>query len=166
LREFVKWGARPSDLCGVDALAERIDEAREMCPPGIQLICGNAEALQFEDESFDIVLMFQSMTLMIDDTVRRRVASEALRVLKPGGAILIYDYRYQRPEMKGLLAPVRRRDIHSLFSGCNIQGYSIHPFPPISRRLARVWRPAWHLLDIFPPLRTCNLSVVTKGLVS
>ena len=162
LCELAKWGAKPSDLVGVDSLSGRLAEARAKCPPGVQLVCGSAEDLRFASESFDIIMLFQSLTLMIDPGVRERVASEALRVLKADGMILIYDYRYQRPEMKGLLLPVTKQDIHRIFPNCRVNVRSIHPFPPISRRLARVWRPAWHLLNVIPPLRTCNVASVFK----
>jgi SAM-dependent methyltransferase len=162
LCELAKWGAKPSDLVGIDSLSERLAEAREKCPPGVQLVCDSAEDLRFASESFDIIMLFQSLTLMIDPGVRERVASEALRVLKGNGMILIYDYRYQRPEMKGLLLPVTRKDLHRIFPNCRIQFRSIHPFPPVSRRLARVWRPAWHILNIIPSLRTCNVASVFK----
>ncbi len=166
LCEMVKWGAKAEDLVGIDSLQDRLDEARAKCAPGIKLVRGNAESLQFPSESFDIIMLFQSLTLMIDSVVRKRVASEALRVLKPDGVILIYDYRYQRPEMKGLLAPVTGRDLRSIFPDCRIRIRSIHPFPPVSRRLARIWGPAWHLLNIIPPLRTSNFASVSKQRVT
>src|SRR6476646_11595052 len=34
LREFVKWGALPDRLVGVDLLSERIEKARKLCPSG------------------------------------------------------------------------------------------------------------------------------------
>lgn len=162
LCEFVKWGARPADLVGIDALPDRLKEAREKCAPGVKLVRGAAENLEFGDETFDIIMLFQSLTLMLDPALRQRVAAEALRVLKPKGVILIYDYRYDRPEMKGLLSAVTQDDIRRVFSGCLVNIRSIHPFPPLSRRLARIWRPAWHLLNVFPPLRTCNFAIVSK----
>jgi SAM-dependent methyltransferase len=162
LCELAKWGARPSDLVGIDCLSERLAEARAKCPPKVQLVCGTAEDLRFASESFDFIMLFQSLSLMIDPGVRERVASEALRVLKADGMILIYDYRYQRPEMKGLLLPVTKQDIRRIFPNCHVQIRSIHPFPPVSRRLARVWRPAWHIFNVIPPLRTCNLASVFK----
>lgn len=164
LREFVKWGAKPANLVGVDALHERIDEARAMCPADIRLICGSAEKLEFDDESFDLIMIFESMSLILEQEVRERVAAEAVRVLKRNGAILWYDFRYQRPEMKGLLAPVTEPQLRRLFPGCELRLKSIHPFPPISRRLAEIWRPAWYLLDIIPPLRTCYVGTITKKL--
>ena len=162
IREFVKWGARPEDIYGIDAMASRIAAAREGNAPGVNLICGNAERLEFADETFDLIMLYQSMTLMLEDAPRRRVAAEALRVLKPGGAVLWYDYRYQRPDMKGVLRSTGKHEIKRLFPGCEYRLKSIHPFPPISRRLAGFWMPAWYLLGIFPPLRTCYAGAIIK----
>src|SRR6266705_1941728 len=35
LREFIKWGARPEDLAGVDLLPDRVAEARRLCPESV-----------------------------------------------------------------------------------------------------------------------------------
>ena len=32
LREFVKWGARPENITGIDLLVERVSKARRLCP--------------------------------------------------------------------------------------------------------------------------------------
>src|SRR5688500_10146512 len=39
LREFVKWGAQPHDVVGMDLLADRLDEARALCAQGVHLFC-------------------------------------------------------------------------------------------------------------------------------
>ena len=162
IREFVKWGSRPEDIYGIDAMASRIVAAREGNAPGVNFIRGNAEKLEFPDASFDLIMLYQSMTLMLEDAPRRRVAAEALRVLKPGGAILWYDYRYQRPDMKGVLRSTGKREIKNLFPGCEYHLKSLHPFPPVSRRLAKIWMPAWYLLSIISPLRTCYAGAIVK----
>src|SRR5438445_2164961 len=35
VREFIKWGARPENLVGIDLLPERIAEARRLCPTAV-----------------------------------------------------------------------------------------------------------------------------------
>ena len=55
LREFVKWGARPENLTGVDLLPERVAQACRLSPPGMSFSSGSAAALDFADASFDIV---------------------------------------------------------------------------------------------------------------
>ncbi|MGH7932225.1 MAG: class I SAM-dependent methyltransferase [Candidatus Binataceae bacterium] len=95
IRELIKWGADPGLIYGIDTIAERIEHARRLSPASVNLTCGNAACLAFPDEFFDLVMLFQSMCLM-SDRMRQSVAAQALRVLKPDGAILWYDYRYQR----------------------------------------------------------------------
>ena len=47
LREFVKWGAQPENVVGIDLLADRVAEARRLCPQQIRIDCGNAAKLFF-----------------------------------------------------------------------------------------------------------------------
>jgi SAM-dependent methyltransferase len=49
-------------------------------------ICGDACLLPFADDSFDIVTLFDVLEHIEDD---RRAAQEALRVVRPGGHILV-----------------------------------------------------------------------------
>src|SRR5262245_19560681 len=42
LRDFVKWGAWPENLTGIDLLADRVSKARRLCPPDIQIECTSA----------------------------------------------------------------------------------------------------------------------------
>jgi ubiquinone/menaquinone biosynthesis C-methylase UbiE len=53
---------------------------------GVSFVCGNAAILPFEDEAFDAITMFDVLEHVPDD---RRAVGEALRVLRPGGAVLI-----------------------------------------------------------------------------
>jgi SAM-dependent methyltransferase len=62
---------------------------------------------KFADESFDLVTLFECLCIMTDSGTRMRMASEALRVLKPGGAFLFYDFRYRRPGLGDVLRPLR-----------------------------------------------------------
>jgi SAM-dependent methyltransferase len=49
-------------------------------------VCGDAHALPFSDGSFDVVTLFDVLEHIGDD---RRAAQEALRVLRPGGHVLV-----------------------------------------------------------------------------
>lgn len=53
---------------------------------GVRFVCGDATRLEFERESFDAVTMFDVLEHIPD---HERAVSEALRVLKPGGYLLI-----------------------------------------------------------------------------
>lgn len=52
----------------------------------VRFICGDATNLPFDNESFDVVTMFDVIEHVPDD---RKAISEALRVLKPKGFLLI-----------------------------------------------------------------------------
>ena len=61
LRLFVNWGARPEHLSGFDLIQDAIDLARRI-NPNIEFRCGNAEALPFQRDSFDIMTQFTVFT--------------------------------------------------------------------------------------------------------
>ena len=52
----------------------------------VRFVCGDATALPFDNNSFDAVTMFDLLEHVPDD---RKAISEALRVLRPGGFLLI-----------------------------------------------------------------------------
>ena len=163
LREFIKWGADPKLMMGIDAIEERLAEARRLTPSDVRLVYGNAASLEVPNESFDLVMLFECLCMMTDHATRRQMASEALRVLKSDGMVLFYDFRYRRPGLDDVFRPLGMREIKELFPGCNLHIRSIHPFPPLSRKFAAVTPAAWHLLNLVPPLRTSYFGSIRKA---
>jgi SAM-dependent methyltransferase len=49
-------------------------------------VCGDARSLPFADDSFDVVTLFDVLEHIEEDN---RAAEEALRVVRPGGAVLV-----------------------------------------------------------------------------
>ena len=49
LRDFIRWGAPPENLTGVDLLPSRIAEARKLCPPEVTLKCQSSHDLKVAD---------------------------------------------------------------------------------------------------------------------
>jgi ubiquinone/menaquinone biosynthesis C-methylase UbiE len=138
LLEFTQWGADPVDLAGIDLMPARVEQARQRIPAA-DLHSGNASELPWADEWFDIVSQFTVFTSILDPGLKAAVAAEMLRVLKPGGAILWFDFRFDNPrnaEVKGL----GRQEITALFPGCGIQLTPALLAPPLSRFVAaRSW---------------------------
>lgn len=66
LREFVRFGAQPKNIAGIDLIPEDIKEAIQLSPPGMQIERGNAADLRFPDGSFDVVLQFTVFTSILD----------------------------------------------------------------------------------------------------
>jgi len=93
-------------LSGVDLSQSYLDEAAKHLGRlrGANLVQGNAETLPFDDASHDIVTnVFLFHELPPD--VRRTVAGELCRVLKPGGTLVFIDSLQMgdRPGWDGLL---------------------------------------------------------------
>jgi len=81
----------------VDVLPIQLANLRSKLEPtsAVNLINRDASDLGFSDGSYDRVILFFLLHEMPLD-VRRRTLSEAMRVLKPGGQLVIVDYH--RPE--------------------------------------------------------------------
>jgi SAM-dependent methyltransferase len=70
---------------GIDPTAALLEEAKRRDPQGDYRL-GKAEQLAFDDNTFDLVVSYLTL---IDITDFRAAISEMVRVLKPGGTLLI-----------------------------------------------------------------------------
>jgi len=139
IQEFLKLGAAPENLAGVDLLEWRIDAARRSCPAGIRLKCGSAEKLDFSDRSFDVVTQFVVFSSILDSNMKQQVASEMLRVLKDDGFIIWYDFFVRDPRNKNVKG-IDKNALRQLFPGCQIELRRITLAPPLVRLIApRSW---------------------------
>jgi ubiquinone/menaquinone biosynthesis C-methylase UbiE len=159
LREFVKWGAAPGRLAGVDLLDDRVKQARDVSPTGVQLVCGSAASLQFEDASFDIVFQSLVFTSILDVEVRARVAAEMLRVVRPDGVILWYDYHVDNPSNPDVRA-VTGRELQALFPRCAIRRRRVTLAPPLARLVAPRSRALYAAMSTVPLLKTHYLAAI------
>ena len=70
----------------IDSSQDELDEAPDCC----EKLLMDAAALSFADDSFDNAAFFYSLMFMNSDTQRKAIA-EAVRVLKPGGKLYVWD---------------------------------------------------------------------------
>jgi len=136
LRDFIKWGARPENLFGVELIAERVSEAIDLCPKNVKILAGNAAKLQFPDEMFDLVLQSTVFTSVLDAEMKNRMVAEMCRVLKQDGLILWYDYHMNNPRNPDVRG-VKLREIKALFPNCDIRLEritSLHRSPDVWHR--------------------------------
>jgi len=160
LRDLLRWGGSPERLFGVDLLFARLREGRRRGPPGAGLACASAEALPFASRTFDLVLQSTVFTSVLDQPTRGRMAAEMLRVVRPGGRVLWYDYHVNNPSNPDVRG-VTRGEIARLFPGCRIDLERVTLAPPIARRLARFSWLLCTLLEYLPLLRTHYLAVIS-----
>lgn len=78
---------------GVDPSEAMVSQATEVLSgAGARYLVGFAESLALEDGSFDVVT--SSLALHhIDEDQRQAAATEMARVLRPGGTVLVADFR-------------------------------------------------------------------------
>jgi SAM-dependent methyltransferase len=160
LAGLTEWGAVPEHLHGIDLLPDRIEEARRHFP-AIHFETANAEELPFASGSFDLVLSFMVFTSILDDGMAHRVAAEVRRVLKPGGALVWYDFRYDNPRSPHVRG-MGKASIQSLFSDFGLHLRTVTLLPPLARRLGRVTPLLYPMLASIPPLRTHYMGLLVK----
>jgi ubiquinone/menaquinone biosynthesis C-methylase UbiE len=162
LREFIKWGARPEHLTGIDLLSDRVAIARHLLPETVKIYCGNAVQLAFPDTTFDLVLQSTVFTSVLDPDMRQRMASEMVRVMKGDGIILWYDYHVNNP-WNSDVSGVKKREIYRLFPGCRIDLQRITLVPQLVRLVAPCSWSICYILERIPWLCTHYLGVIQRG---
>jgi len=138
LRNFIKYGAKPKYLYGIDLLEDRIEIAEDVSP-NINFKYGNASNLPYEDKFFDIVLQFTVFTSILKKGIKKDIAKEMLRVLKKEGIIIWYDFRYNNPR-NPVVKGIKKKEIVNLFPNCKFTFRRVTLAPPIVRFIApRSW---------------------------
>jgi len=160
LRNFIKYGAKPNHLYGIELLEDRIEIAKDISP-NINFRCGNALNLPYQDESFDIVTQFTVFTSILKNGIKKDIAKEMLRVLKKEGIILWEDFSYnnpRNPDVKG----IKKKEIIDLFPNCKFTFKRVTLAPPIVRFIApRSWL-LCYLFEKLSFLRTHYLVIIRK----
>lgn len=162
LREFIKWGAKPHNIAGLDLLPHRVDVARELSPEAVQIECGGATTLGFADASFDIVLQSTVFSSVLEQKMKQQIAAEMLRVTKKNGIILWYDYHMNNPNNPNVRG-VKKHEIAKLFPDCRIDLQRITLAPPLVRWLAPSFWLVCDFLERFKIFNTHYLGIIRKS---
>lgn len=159
LSELVTLGAQPDLLAGVDLLPVRLREAHCRLPSSV-FSEADGQNLPHPAACFDLAFQFTAFSSILDNQIRQNAAEEMLRVLKPGGAILWYDFWWNptNPQTRGITL----REIRSLFPSCICHFQRITLAPPIARRIVPL---SWAAAILLENLRLFNshyLAVLVK----
>lgn len=158
LQDFSRWGADPERLRGVDLIPDRVSAAKHNLPQSDIREC-SAAALPWPDASFDLVTQFVVFTSILDPGIRSQAAREMLRVTRPGGVILWYDFRCNNPRNRNVRR-VTLHEIQTLFPGCRVEAQSVTLAPPLAEIIAPLCWPLAHALESLPFLRTHLLCLI------
>ena len=160
LLDLIRWGADPARVYGCDLVTDRVAKAYHRLPASTTLVVADGGALPHPSAHFHLVRQFTVLTSVLDPELRQRIAAEMWRVLRPGGAIVSYDFRLQgrNPAVRA----IHPREIRALFPGGTLLARRVTLAPPITRRLAGWSWPGCELLDRLPWLRTHDLILIRK----
>jgi ubiquinone/menaquinone biosynthesis C-methylase UbiE len=152
LRALTEAGVEAGRLNGIDIQPERVAAARETLP-GAEIAVGDARNLRFADESFAVVLQLTLLSSLGSHRAIREALGEGMRVLAPGGLLLIYEPRVPNPLNRHTLL-IRNSDLRN--AGVTpAEQVSLTVVPALARRLGR--RQRYERLARLPFLRTHRL---------
>lgn len=160
LLDLLRLGLRPEHLTGIELLPDRLAAARAALPERVRLLAGDAAAADVEPASQDLVLQSTVFSSILDDTLQQRVADAMWRWLKPGGAIVWYDFTVnnpRNPDVRGV--PLQR--VRELFPECSPGRFTTRRLT-LAPPLARAFPAAYGLLNAVPWLRTHRLVLIDK----
>lgn len=157
---LTELGASPACLVGIDLLPDRVAAAR-IAFPQVEFRVGNAERLEFDAGSFDLVLALTVFSSIFEPEMARNIASEILRVLRPGGALLWYDIRYDSNTNRNVHA-VKASQVRELFPTLEGDLRPITLLPPLARRLGPTAPITYPVLTGLPPLRSHLVGLLRK----
>ena len=161
LLEVLRLGFAPQHLTGIELLPDRLAQARHVLPAATELIAGDATAAAIAPASQDFVLQSTVFTSLLNDAFQQRLADAMWAWLKPGGAVIWYDFTVDNPrnaDVRGV--PMSR--VRALFPQGQVQHRRVTLAPPLARVLCR-WHPGLYgVFNAVPLLRTHVLAWVTK----
>jgi SAM-dependent methyltransferase len=155
LVDFESWGARREHLAGIDLIDSSAQLARvRLCSPGrtADIRTGNAGDLPWADCTFDLVNQSTMFTSILDTALRQAVAREMVRVTRPGGVIIWYDFRMNNPRNPHVRR-VGAGEIRMLFPRCQVHLIPITLAPPLARRIVPV---SWIAASLLEKARVLN----------
>ena len=154
---FRSRGIKDENIIAAELLPERVALLREKYPY-ITVLEGDALQLNFE-KSFDIVFQSLVFTSILDTDFKKRLAEKMWNMLKPGGIILWYDFKFNNPANKDVKG-VGKKEIKTLFPSCNgITFYNVTLAPPVGRRVGNLYE---FVNSCIPVLRTHLIAVIKK----
>jgi SAM-dependent methyltransferase len=161
LLELIGLGFDPALLLANELLPERAAAARARLPAAVRVLEGDALALPLPEASLDLVLQSTVFSSLLDPGFRARLAARLWAWLKPGGAVIWYDFAVdnpRNPDVRGV--PVAR--VRQLFPQAEFEVHRVTLAPPLARAACRLHPSLYTVLNAVPWLRTHRLAWICK----
>jgi len=152
--QFLRWDFLPENMTANDCMPDRCAHARKILPTSIRVIERNALDLDLPENSFDIILASTVFTSILDREFQQRLAIKIWSLVKPGGAVLWYDFVFDNPDNPDVKGVPRRR-VLELFPQAKVSVLrKVTLAPPIARAVCRLHPRLYSAFNLFPFLRT------------
>jgi SAM-dependent methyltransferase len=161
LLEWLRAGCTPERLTGIELLPERLAQALRVLPPAVTLVEGDASQVPLPPDSADIVAQSTVFSSLLDRAFQQQLADTMWRWVRPGGAVLWYDFTVdnpRNPDVRGV--PLAR--LRELFPQGRIAHRRVTLAPPLARAACRVHPALYGALNLLPLLRTHVLAWIEK----
>ncbi len=161
LLELLRLGFLPQHLSGIELLPERLAQARAVLPEALLLQGGDALHARVAADSQDIVFLPTVFSSLLDDAYQQRLADATWGWVKPGGAVLVYDFTVdnpRNPDVRGV--PLAR--LRALFPQGRLRHRRVTLAPPLARAVTRVHPGLYRWFNALPLLRTHVLAWIDK----
>lgn len=135
LRTLVGWGANPQNLVGTEFLASRLEVARIRSAPGITWHLGNLDFAA--GDSFHLVTANTVFSSILDEAGRVELANSMWRLVKPGGWVMVFDFRYNNPNNSNVRR-VTRMDMEKYLPSPTVRYKTLLLAPPLARRITPI----------------------------
>ncbi len=162
--QLLRLGFTQQQMSGIDISPERIEAAKKNLPSA-DLRCESADAMSYADGEFDIVIESTMFVLLPSEDLARAIARDMIRVARPGGYLMLIDWRYSKPGSDVYMAMSRKR-IASLFdvgqSTMVVAREKGALVPPLGRALSK-WAPSLYFaVQALVPLAVGQVTTVLQ----
>ena len=138
LENWKALGIIEEALAGTELSSERAERARQKLPMADVRQVSSFD-LPFADGSFDLTSASLVLSTVTDDEWRTHLFKEMWRITRPGGLVLVYDFRVRKPTNPNVVAMNARR-VAQLGTGPSLR-YPAAPFLPFLGLVLRLPRP-------------------------
>jgi len=155
---FKELGLRWEGIWANELLPDRVEAIRKNLPELKNIEEGDACVLN-HPAKFDLIFLSTVLTSILDMDFKIKLCQKVLEMAKPGGRVLIYDFRYNNPA-NAAVKGIGKRELIELFSGAaNIEFHKTTLAPPVGKRIGGLY-PLFN--SLFPFLRTHLITLITK----
>jgi SAM-dependent methyltransferase len=161
---LLRLGFEPSNLVGVDLQEERILDARTRNPL-LTFHCADATSLPFGDGSFDLTMESTMFIHATEDKLSTEIATEMMRVTKPGGHLVLSDWRYAKlcnPHYKAVTA-ARIEGLFQVGTRTRVRGrFRGSLLPPVGRFLSKRFPLCYFAVQTCAPFLAGHITTVLQ----